>query len=149
MIKLGFASGNEQLYDLVARSNAAVVADYGPSYTVQSDAADADINNIVERFGLTGRLPTGLRMPEYGDFDLPAGDYYSALLAVKEADALFMQLPAELRAQFQNDPGQFVAFATDPANVDELRSMGLLDTPPVQFVEAPAPTAPIDTPPAT
>lgn len=38
------------------------------SLAQQHMAEDADINVIVKRFGLTGQLPQGHRMPEFGDF---------------------------------------------------------------------------------
>ena len=46
---------------------------------------DCDINTIVERFGFTGELPKGVRLPMYGDFT-GIGDFRDALAAISAAD---------------------------------------------------------------
>lgn len=51
------------------------------SKTIQSQKDEADINNIVRMFGVTGRLPEGVRVPTYGDFSL-VDDYRSAIDAI-------------------------------------------------------------------
>lgn len=94
------------------------------SLTQQNFKDDSDINVIVKRFGLTGQLPVGLRVPTYGDFD-QVDDYRTALEIVKAADYAFQQLPPDIRARFNNDPHEFVAFAEDPTNIEEMRKMGL------------------------
>jgi phage internal scaffolding protein len=38
----------------------------------------------------------------------------------------FLALPAKVRARFDNDPALFVDFASDEANRDELKALGLL-----------------------
>lgn len=118
-------------YDTDKRSDATGLECKDPSLTVQSDATDADINTIVQRFGLTGTVPSGLRIPQYGDFS-EVVDYRSALEAVREAEARFMELPAATRARFENDPQLFLEFCdqltpdgTALANLDEMRKMGL------------------------
>lgn len=95
-----------------------------PSLAVQSEAEDADINTIVRRFGLTGTMPQGLKPPMYGDFT-EVFDYRSALDAVMKAEDAFMAMPAEVRKRFDNDPQKFVEFASDPANLKEMRELGL------------------------
>lgn len=95
-----------------------------PSLTVQSMAADADINNIVKRFGVTGTLPQSLVLPTYADYG-DILDYHTAMNAIRKADEAFMELPADIRSRFDNDAGKFVAFCSDRGNLDELRSMGL------------------------
>lgn len=107
------------------------------SLAQQHMAEDADINVIVKRFGLTGQLPQGHRMPEFGDFT-GVSDYRAALAAVQEAEESFMELPADLRARFQNDPQQYLEFASNPANKEEFYELGLAERP------QPAPTPPVD-----
>lgn len=92
--------------------------------TVQSQAEEADINTIVRRFGLTGTLPQGVRVPTYGDFD-GVSDYREALEALKAADASFMAMPADVRKRFDNDAAAFVDFCSDANNLDEMRKLGL------------------------
>lgn len=85
---------------------------------------ECDINTIVERFGLTGQLPQNVQMPITQEF-VDVMDYQSALNKLMEADAAFMELPAKIRAEFQNDAGKFVEFATDPKNLEQCRAWGL------------------------
>lgn len=96
------------------------------SLTKQGDLKDSDINLIFRRFEKTGRLPDMIvRTPRYGDFsDVPS--YQEACEIVRHADEQFANLDVKIRNQFDNDPAKFLAFATDPANVDKLEEMGLL-----------------------
>jgi len=105
-----------------------------PTLTRQSDAADADINTIVKRFGLTGEIPQGARMPQYGDFD-GISDYRTALHAIRDADAMFMALPASVRKEFGNDPAKYVEFCSDPANLPAMRKMGLAPKEKVDVID--------------
>lgn len=112
-------------YDMDAASRASGVDDEGvPSMTVQSEKDNSDINVIVKRFGLTGALPQNVRVPEYGDFE-GITDFHSAMNAIKQAEFSFMQMPAEIRSEFDNDPGKFVDFCSDPDNLDRMRELGL------------------------
>jgi len=95
-----------------------------PSLTSQSSADEADINTLVRRFGLTGTMPQGLKVPEYGDFDVVM-DFQSAQNAVLAAQKSFMAMPADVRARFVNDPQVFLEFCANPENADELVKMGL------------------------
>lgn len=94
--------------------------------TQQHFAEEADINTIVKRFNLTGQLPTDLRMPQYGDYE-EAVDFHSAMNIIANANSTFMQLPAHIRARFENDPQQFLDFCSDPANMDEAAELGLVN----------------------
>ena len=95
-----------------------------PSLAVQSQKDEADINNIVRLFGVTGQLPQNVRVPTYGDFD-SVDDYQSALEAMRLADSSFMAMPAEVRDRFGHDPQKFVEFCSDSANLEEMRKLGL------------------------
>ena len=96
-----------------------------PTLAQQQFRAECDINNILKQFNVTGELPIGSVQPQYGDFS-GITDYQSALNAVIAAQDSFLALPAELRAKFDNDPALFVEFASDEANKDEMKAMGLL-----------------------
>lgn len=112
-------------YDRDAASLEAGTFNDEPSATKQSFAEECDINNIVERFGLTGELPTDVRMPQYADFE-ESVDYHSAMNAVVAARESFMTMPAHIRARFGNDPGAFVEFCSDSSNYDEAKKLGLV-----------------------
>lgn len=106
-----------------ARSTAIAFPEEG--LTQQSFKDDCDINVIVRRFGVTGQLPQSVRVPSYGDFTAVT-DFHSAMNVIIEAQNAFMEMPAEVRERFRNDPGAFVAFASDPANAEEARKLGLV-----------------------
>lgn len=98
------------------------------SMTQQADAKDADINVIMAKYQVTGQMPQVLMKPLFGDFsDTP--DYRKAVETIREAEEAFLQIPAKIRAQFGNDPGEFIKFATDPNNKEELTKMGLTKPP--------------------
>lgn len=99
------------------------------SLTVQADAAQADINQIVKQFGLTQELPYGNAVPSYDDFsDFPT-DYHQAMNYIKASDDLFMQYPADVRSRFSNDAGNFLHFLSNSENRDEAIALGFIDAP--------------------
>ena len=104
-----------------------------PSLTQQSFKDECDINNILRQFNVTGQLPSRSVQPQYGDFS-GITDYHSALNAVMAAQDSFLQLPAKVRAKFDNDPAVFLEFASDEANRDEMKAMGLLHEETAQAV---------------
>jgi hypothetical protein len=104
--------------------------------TRQEFAEDADINVLMARFEKTGQLPSniGANAPAYLDVsEVP--DLATALAVVEEAKRAFLALPARARAEFDNDPVAFMAFAQDPANLDQMRTWGL--APPAEVPEPP------------
>lgn len=115
----------EHNYDRDAASMETASVNLDPSLAKQSFAEECDINTIVRRFGLTGQLPQDVRMPMTGDFT-DVKNFHEAMQLVVEAREAFMQMPADVRARFGNDPGAFVDFASDPENKEEARRLGLL-----------------------
>lgn len=127
--------------DIRVKAETEVVNDQ-PSLTQQHQKDEADINTILKRFAITGELPTGVRMPVYGDFT-GITDYQSALNAVNEANEAFAQMPADIRKRFNNDAEQFVAFCSDDANREEAEKLGLVrpkETPPATTAQTPPAT---------
>ena len=97
------------------------------SRTHQSFKEETDINNIMRKYRDTGLVEhVNSHRGDYGDFTNTPADYHEALNQVIAADAMFLTLPADLRARFNNDPGAFLAFTEDPANEDAMRDLGLL-----------------------
>lgn len=111
-----------------------------PSKTLQSDAAAADINNILSRYIKTGQLPDMIKEnPRYGEFaDVPT--YQESLNVVILAQEQFANLDASVRRRFSNDPALFLEFAANPANMKEMVKMGLATE-----AVTPAPVEPIKT----
>lgn len=104
-----------------------------PSLTVQAPAVDADINVLVQRFGIgRGVMPPVPADPRYyGDFsDVP--DLATALSRVRDAQERFNALDVRVRNRFHNDPVLFLDWVTKSGNFDEAVSLGLLDVKVVQ-----------------
>lgn len=118
--------------------------------TRQEFAAECDINDLMARYQKTGLLPQNPeKRPIYGDFtNLPS--YQDALHVIMAAEDAFASLPAIVRRQFENDPAEFVKFADDPANIDQLRIWGLAEPldPAEPVAEPKAPIAPAAAPAA-
>lgn len=87
---------------------------------------ECDINTILKNFGVTGELPMTSKVPTYGDFT-GVNDYHSAMNVVAQANSAFAELPAELRARFDNDPAKFVEFFNDEKNREEAIALGLVE----------------------
>lgn len=106
-----------------------VVLDTSNCFVQQHDAADCDINNIMARYERDGVITHVNRYQgHYGDFT-GVVDYQTALHLVQDAEDCFMSLPAHIRKKFDNDPGQFLDFVSDPANADAMIEMGLAVKP--------------------
>lgn len=126
-------------YDTDAVSRDSAFLSCEATRTQQQFKDEVDINNIAKNFGMTGRLPENVRMPSFGDF-VDVVDYQTALNASRRAMDSFMQMPAEVRFRFQNDPQQFLEFCSNDANREEAVKLGLVPSPPIPAtVPAPEP----------
>lgn len=123
-------------YDMDAATLESALHCEDESLAQQHALEETDINTIVERFGLTGQLPTGVVVPSYADFE-EAVDFRSALDVVVSGREAFMQMPADVRKRFANDPGLFLEFVHDEKNYDEAVKLGI--SLPEPKVEKPAP----------
>lgn len=121
---------------------------YPPARTKQEFVKQCDINNIIKEFSITGQWSHVSAKAAQGAFvDLPeAYDFQSSMNTVIHAQEAFMALPAKVRDRFHNEPGEFLAFVSDPANADELVKLGIRNPPPRPPAAPPAAAAPT-TPP--
>lgn len=117
--------------------------------TDQSFKSECDINNIVSRCLQTGVVPS-VAGGVYADFaDLP-NDLQSSYELIEEAGSRFMQLPSDVRKEFNNDPMQLLSFLQNPANRNRASELGLIDlpvvptSPPVQPKETDVSNPPSD-----
>ena len=127
-------------YDTIAASNESGMACEEPSLAQQQFKDECDINNILRQFNITGQLPDTPLSPKYGDFT-GISDYKTALDRVISADEEFMNLPATLRARFDNDAANLIEFLENDQNRAEAEKLGLVDpkedissTPPVEAI---------------
>lgn len=83
--------------------------------TVQAFKDTCDINCILARAKKVGVIDHVVQyQPEYGV--ISAMDFETAFNTVKEAKQMFAELPAQVRANFQNNVENFLAFMEDPEN---------------------------------
>ena len=94
------------------------------SRTKQSDAKDADINQILKKALRSGQLPDSSKIGRYED--LSSGqDFLDSMLIVQEAKELFQELPSQLRQELDNDPAKFLDWAADESNSQRMIDLGL------------------------
>lgn len=128
-------------YDAMKASDeSGLVCDPAESVVQQQFKDECDINTIVERFGISGELPSNIRMPVSGDFT-KVGDFQSAMNMVRQAREAFDELPGQVRQRFFDDPQRLIEFLEDPDNRGEAVKLGLVNPPPVPQ-PPPSPPAP-------
>lgn len=96
------------------------ITDFGPSMTKQSFKESTDINKLLDR-AAKGESLSHLQKhgAMYGDFS-DIQDLLTAHERLKKGQQIFAELPAEVRKEFNQDPGQFFTWVNDPANKDNL-----------------------------
>lgn len=103
-----------------------VKLDFGDeiSLTRQDAKDECDINQIVDKFQRTGVIDHRNKYEaKYGFAD--SNDLHQAMNLITEAQQMFDELPSKARKRFNNDPGQFLDFVQDPANINEMETLGL------------------------
>lgn len=105
-----------------------------PSMAKQEFKFECDINNVIKQFKphhMAQMLAANLASGAYAD--LPDDyDFQAALELVKDAEKRFMTIPSKVRERFGHDPAVFLAFASNPDNLAEMRSLGLaVPEPPI------------------
>lgn len=93
--------------------------------TRQEFKEESDINTIIMRFGIGENPIDAQKWITNVDITEAVDDYQTALNQLNAARDQFMSLPANIRSRFENDPALFVDFVSNPANADEMYSLGL------------------------
>lgn len=97
-----------------------------PDKTKQSFKDQCDIHRIIDRYDRTGLITHLNRaQAQYGDVS-GLNDYQDVLDRIREAETLFMKLPAKTREAFNHSAAEFLDAANDPEKRDMLRDLGLL-----------------------
>ena len=100
-----------------------------PSLTKQSFQDESNVNNIMAKYLQTGLLDhVNEHQGNYGDF-INAPDYHTAMNRITAADQAFQSMPSEIRKKFSNSASQFLEFAQNPDNLEEMQELGLLPGP--------------------
>lgn len=97
------------------------------SLTDQSQAYDADINNImVDGYVPGAKKVCSTRRPMFGDFTQCTQEKLAdSLNTVKKAESDFNNLPSDIRAKFDNNPLKLLEFVNNADNYDEAVKLGL------------------------
>lgn len=113
-------------YDLPPSEGVACPPEEGR--TKQAFAEEADINRLVERYGVPGvvSMPGVERAAMYGDFSTGL-DFMEAQERILGARRAFQALPARVRDRFGNDPAALLEFLSDERNADEAVRLGLFE----------------------
>ena len=103
--------------------------------TEQHHKEAASVTNILKQYDKTGIL-TNVNQAKamYGDFT-EVNEYQESLNLVIRAQDAFDEMPSDIRKRFHNDPGEFLEFVTNPANQEEMVTLGLATK-----IQEPAPT---------
>lgn len=127
----------------MCRRRVSISFENAPSRTRQEFQEECDINNIMKKYFKTGVLThVNRNAPMYGE--VPACDFREAFEIVEKSENLFSELPAELRAHFDNDPSKFLEFMEVPENRSEEALQALL--PDARAARAMAPAEPVEPP---
>lgn len=110
----------------------------GASMTRQEFAEECDINALMKRYEGhdIGAIMRSTQEPRYVDFTAVPYTLLDYMQLMQEAEAAFMTLPAVVRREFDNNAHMFVDFASDPENLDQMRTWGL--APPAKPAPEPA-----------
>lgn len=116
---------------------------------LQSEEPKTDVNRIIQEYDRDGFFRhLNQRVGQFADVsEVP--DYRTAIEHVRRGEAFFMELPAKVRAAFDNDVGNFLDALQDPAQRSRLEELELVpkeEAPSVPAPEgAPAPATPAPT----
>ena len=96
-----------------------------PTLTEASHGPKTRISNILKQFEQTGLVQhINTHKGIYADYT-DAPNYEEAMMQIAEANSMFESVPARIRAEFNNNPGEFIDFMSDPENRDAIEALGL------------------------
>ena len=102
--------------------------------THQSFKEECDINALMARQKVTGLIKRHDKTPIYADYS-ELGNYDEALNMLNDAQDMFDALPAKLRGEFSNNPGELLEFMSDETNKNRAVELGIIQPDPIVLVE--------------
>ena len=84
-----------------------------PTLTQQHFKDEVDVTNIVNRYALT-RDPTILQRTQEIYGDATSISFTEAMHTVKQAESEFHELPDEVKAQYNNEPSEWLQDVVNP-----------------------------------
>jgi len=94
--------------------------EYKDGRTKQCFKDECDIDKIMTRFNMTGTI-SHLAKWEGTYEDFSDFDFHTQITKLAQGEAIFAELPAEVRREFGQDPAAFFAFVNSPEHKDQLR----------------------------
>jgi len=109
----------------------------GQGLTEQAHKDACDMNLIVRDYERTRILKHQNASPgRYAD--VSAVDFQTAMDTVLKVNNCFYDLPSSVRKQFNNDPAEFLEYAQDEGNLEEMKSLGIaIDLSDIPDIEKP------------
>lgn len=127
-VEFEFRTAHNYNTDEVSRSSGLKCED--ESLTQQQFKDEVDINNLMEKFGITGQIPPDTREPSYEDYS-DVNDFQTAMQQVRLAEQEFMEIPAKVRARFNNNPQEYLEFFQNGENYEEGVKLGIINKRPL------------------
>lgn len=118
----------EDIYssDGITRPNVGTFCTVEEGMTKQEDAASADVNVVLAR-ALRGTQPIPQPLADLAYADVSAiSDYRSCVDRVTRAHEAFMQLPALVRREYDNDAALFLDAFQSPEGLARLGELGVV-----------------------
>lgn len=97
----------------------------GEGLTEQSHKQECDINYILKDYARTGFMKHANQNAGQYD-DVTSVDFQSAMDTVANVKTMFENLPSQIRAEFNNQPTQFLDYVQNPNNTEALAQRGIL-----------------------
>jgi len=99
--------------------------DTGEGLTEQSHKQECDINYILKDYTRTGFIKHANQNAGQYD-DVTSVDFQTAMDTVANVKTMFENLPSQVRAEFNNQPTQFLDYVQNPNNTEALAQRGIL-----------------------
>lgn len=94
--------------------------------TEQHHAIECDVNRIVAQAKQSGQLPGQDIKPVYGDISSDDFQTMQDTIAIVKSD--FESLPADIRAEFNNQPEQLLEAMANPDQREHLTKIGIFES---------------------
>lgn len=110
------------------------------SLTEQQHKDEVKTQNILKKYAVSGVLPRAATQPQF--MNIPdAPDFHESMNLITAVEQDFAQLPATLRAEFENNPAKFFDFCMNEDNRDALIEKGISTA---HFTPIEPPATPVD-----
>jgi len=98
-----------------------------PVLVEEHHANELDINKIIQKYSPRDVFKAVNVVDDIIEDFTSFEDFQDVMNRVARSKEAFMELPAEIRRQFDNDPAKLVFFVQDKANYEEAVRLGLVE----------------------